>query len=81
MPALISAVMFVTGGCGFVYGVFGYPPEPLRAEAPSGIDKTALKVGIDAPFFTLESSLGGRVSLGDVVKDKRAVLVFYRGHW
>ena len=78
---ILAALPLVLTGCGFFYGLAGYPPEPLRKEAPNAIESTAIKVGADAPFFTLDASTGQRIALGDVVKDKPAVLLFYRGHW
>lgn len=38
-------------------------------------------VGAIAPAFTLPDVRGGEVSLDDIVRDRRAVLVFYRGGW
>ncbi len=77
----VAATVCFTVGCGTLYSMFGYPPEPLRKTEPVGIRGTALKVGVDAPFFTLDSSTGKRVSLGDVVKAGPTVVLFYRGHW
>jgi cytochrome oxidase Cu insertion factor (SCO1/SenC/PrrC family) len=46
---------------------------------PTDLDR--IKVGQPAPDFTLENLDGKRVSLSDFRGKKRAVLVFYRGHW
>jgi peroxiredoxin len=37
----------------------------------------ALDVGMKAPDFTLSSTIGDKVTLSEVLKDKNAVLVFY----
>ena len=36
-----------------------------------------LDVGMKAPDFTLSSTIGDKVTLSEVLKDKNAVLVFY----
>lgn len=42
----------------------------------------ALKIGQQAPSFTLASADGKQVSLADLIKGGRgAVLIFYRGYW
>lgn len=42
---------------------------------------TPVAVGETAPDFTLESHLGGTVTLSKVLERGPAVVVFYRGHW
>jgi cytochrome oxidase Cu insertion factor (SCO1/SenC/PrrC family) len=44
-------------------------------------DLERVKVGEQAPDFTLEDMTGKRVSLSDFRGSKNVVLVFYRGHW
>lgn len=68
-------------GCGAVYKAAGFPPEARRKTAPVGIGERAIKVGAEAPPFTLESTDGDQVSLAAVTAEKPVVLVFYRGHW
>lgn len=46
---------------------------------PTDLDR--IKVGQPAPDFILENLDGKNVSLSDFRGKKRAVLVFYRGHW
>jgi len=42
----------------------------------------ALRVGQQAPSFTLSTADGGQVSLASLLKSQRAVLlIFYRGYW
>ncbi len=36
-----------------------------------------LEVGVKAPDFTLASTIGDKVTLSEVLKEKNAVLVFY----
>jgi peroxiredoxin len=38
-------------------------------------------VGERAPDFTLPDSTGERRSLSQLARDRRQVLIFYRGHW
>jgi peroxiredoxin len=52
---------------------------PRPAQAPSRT--TPLAVGATAPDFTLESHLGGTVSLSKALERGPVVLVFYRGSW
>jgi len=38
-------------------------------------------LGEQAPDFALRDSTGAERSLGELVRDRRQVLIFYRGHW
>jgi len=49
--------------------------------ARSGIVEGMLKVGDQAPDFTLPSTRGGSVRLGDLLKRGPVVIAYYRGHW
>ena len=49
--------------------------------ARSGLADRILKVGDQAPDFSLPSSLGGTVRLSDLLGRGPVVLAFYRGHW
>lgn len=40
-------------------------------------DMADLAVGAKAPDFTLSSTIGDKVTLSEVLKEKNAVLVFY----
>jgi cytochrome oxidase Cu insertion factor (SCO1/SenC/PrrC family) len=47
---------------------------------PAAIARTPLRIGQQAPTFTLRDQRGRRVSLTDAIGTK-VVLVFYRGYW
>jgi hypothetical protein len=52
----------------------------LSKDLPSG--SSAVKVGRQAPDFTLPDANGKPVALADLLKHNRAVLlIFYRGYW
>jgi cytochrome oxidase Cu insertion factor (SCO1/SenC/PrrC family) len=44
-------------------------------------DLNRIKVGEEAPDFTLEKQVGQAVTLSDYRGRKSVVLVFYRGYW
>ncbi len=46
-----------------------------------GVDLERVRVGDEAPDFTLVSLAGPPVRLSSFRGDKNVVLVFYRGHW
>lgn len=47
----------------------------------SGIQEKVLKVGMQAPEFTLENQEGESVSSAALLADRKIVLTFYRGVW
>ena len=61
-------------------------PSADRALGPvdglelAAVDTGRIAIGDLAPDFTLESREGERVTLSDL-RGRRALLVFYRGHW
>jgi len=58
-----------------------FPPEARRNAPPPALLASAMKVGAQAPGFTLDGSTGD-LALGDVLsKTDHVVLVFYRGGW
>lgn len=58
-----------------------FPPEARRNSPPPKLLASAVKVGAQAPVFTLEGSTGA-LALGDALsKTDHVVLVFYRGGW
>ena len=44
-------------------------------------DLERVRVGDQAPDFTLEDTDRRNISLSDFRNNKKVVLVFYRGHW
>lgn len=63
-----------------VFGLFCYGILYLARQVPSSSD--APRAGQKAPGFTLSDAHGKTVSLSDLVKTNRAVLlIFYRGYW
>ena len=46
-----------------------------------GVAANAVKVGHEAPEFSLPDQLGGTVTLSSVLRRGPAVVVFYRGEW
>lgn len=59
------------------YGQLG--PKDGANLKPTDLER--VKVGDQAPDFTLENMDGKRISLADFRGKKNVVLVFYRGHW
>ncbi len=45
------------------------------------VDLARVRVGDQAPDFTLEDTDGRNISLSEFRNNKTVVLVFYRGHW
>lgn len=54
-------------------------PKDGRNLPPTDIDR--VKVGTEAPGFTLMSSDGQAITLSSYRSKKNVVLVFYRGYW
>ena len=52
--------------------------EELR---DSGILERVLKIGDQAPHFTLENAEGRMVRSEDILSQRLMVLTFYRGRW
>ena len=49
--------------------------------AHSDLIERALKVGDEAPNFSLQTSTRERIVLYDLLRSGPVVLTFYRGHW
>ena len=79
---LAAASAAVVGGCGFVYGIFGYPPEATRETPPPDIDKRAKKAKQQAApvkaLATVPNVDGGQ---WEMKPGELTVLIFYRGAW
>ncbi len=54
-------------------------PKDGAGMAPANLNR--IKVGEEAPNFTLEDQDGKPVTLSDYRNKKSVVLVFYRGYW
>lgn len=69
--------------------VFAFAAAPAAAQqlGPAdgrdlpAADLERVKVGDEAPLFTLESYENGAIALENYRGDKNVVLVFYRGFW
>lgn len=59
----------------------GVDSSILKQTSYSDVQSVSLKVGQAAPSFTLKNAKGESVSLESVLKNKHAMLVFYRGEW
>ena len=79
MNRLGTVLLLSLLSCSHVLPLAGFPPHAMRKEAPPAIDGAALAVGAAAPDFELDGTT--RTRLSDRLKDRRAVLVFYRGDW
>src|ERR1700682_268359 len=63
-----------------VFGLFCYLNFSLAKDLPSA--NTGLHAGQQAPAFTLSDANAKPVSLSELMKNNRAVLlIFYRGYW
>ncbi|RFC53475.1 AhpC/TSA family protein [Brumimicrobium aurantiacum] len=55
--------------------------EGIESVEESGIIDYAMKVGDQAPDFTLTNAVGESKTLSDYLKDGKVVLTWYRGGW
>lgn len=57
-------------------------PQPAKSGAPGIADTTLVSLGAGVTDFRLPDAIGGgEVSLGETLRDKNVVLVFYRAFW
>ncbi len=54
---------------------------PKNGDGLNPVDLERVRVGDQAPDFTLEDTDGRNISLSEFRNNKKVVLVFYRGHW
>ncbi len=54
---------------------------PKDGDELNPVNLARVRVGDQAPDFTLEDTNGRNISLSDFRNNKKVVLVFYRGHW
>ncbi len=54
---------------------------PKDRDELNPVNLARVRVGDQAPDFTLEDTNGRNISLSDFRNNKKVVLVFYRGHW
>lgn len=78
VPSRLIAVAFVIFF--FIATAFGQlgPKDGVNLK-PTDLER--VKVGDNAPDFTLEDIDGRKISLSDFRGKKNVILVFYRGHW
>ena len=76
LKTLIVAVLCCTG---LVLAQTRLGPKDAQTLPPSDLNR--VKVGDEAPDFTLEKEAGKTVTLSDYRGKKTVVLVFYRGYW
>ena len=74
---VITVAFFVLLAISTAYGQLG--SKDGANLKPTDLER--VKVGDQAPDFTLENMDGKRISLADFRGKKNVVLVFYRGHW
>ena len=54
---------------------------PKNGDGLNPVDLERVRVGDQAPDFTLEDTDGRNISLSEFRNSKKVVLVFYRGRW
>ncbi len=54
---------------------------PKDGEGLNPVDLARVRVGDQAPDFTLEDTDGRNISLSEFRNSKKMILVFYRGRW
>lgn len=62
-----------------IFGLFAYALFYVVRQMPASAGSP--QVGQKAPDFTLPDQNGKPVALTDLISQKAAVLIFYRGHW
>ncbi len=77
----VQVALLVTASCAPLYGMMGYPPNPMRATPPVGVPASAMPAGAIVPAASLTDDAGRTFLLGDRLGSGPWVLVFYRGHW
>ena len=75
------AVVVVCGFLGLFASLANAQLGPKDGANLTPTDLERVKVGDTAPDFTLENMDGQKISLSDVYRSKKVVLVFYRGQW
>ena len=86
-PRLVHAGRFTSALlAGFFLFLLAFAPSSAGAEDPSDEAEPAqraerVKVGDEAPDFTLESLAGETYRRSDVEGEKQVILIFFRGAW
>lgn len=74
----------LTIACGLILTTLSGASAQLGPKDGANLPATDLeriKVGDKAPDFTLENLDGRRITLSEGYRDKKVILVFYRGQW
>ena len=75
------AVVFICGFLSLCASVANAQLGPKDGADLTATDIERVKVGDPAPDFTLENIDGQKITLSEVYRSKKNVLVFYRGQW
>ncbi|WP_048690724.1 peroxiredoxin family protein [Catenovulum maritimum] len=75
--AIVTTLMIFITAC----SSSGINKEQLLSASYSDVEAVNLKVGQQAPNFSLNNSANEKVSLTQILDKKHAMLVFYRGEW
>lgn len=57
---------------------FGKSIDDLKTK---GIDKKSIQIGDKMPEFSLPNAVGNRISSGEILRNGKIILAFYRGSW
>lgn len=75
------AVVFLCGCLSLCASVADAQLGPRDGADLTATDIERIKAGDTAPDFTLENIDGRKITLSEVYRNKKVVLVFYRGQW
>jgi cytochrome oxidase Cu insertion factor (SCO1/SenC/PrrC family) len=81
MPVLLAMLLLFMGFPDSSARAQGVPLGPRDGATLAQTDTGRVKVGAEAPDFTLESLAGPPITLSQFRGKQNVVLVFYRGFW